>query len=79
MRQCIEQWRSALIRDHGEGLTLGHYVVDIGPRRAGPTECLIRDDFAEKFGAEFLVPSENGAELAFSRVFENFVPPPVSG
>jgi hypothetical protein len=59
----------------GSGLTLCHYVVDIGPQSDGPTACLIRDDFAEKFGESFLVPSQNEAELAFGRVFENFLPP----
>ena len=73
----IEQWRSELVERHGSGLTLCHYIIDIGPRSDGPEACVIRDNFAEKFGANFLVPSENEAELGFSRACENFVPPPV--
>ena len=78
--QCteeIKEWRSDLTQRLGQDLTLCHYVVDIGPESGGATECVIRDDFAQKFGESFLVPSENEAELAFSRVFENFIPPPM--
>ena len=49
-------------------------MVDIGPQSDSPTDCVIRENFAEKFGESFLVPSEDEAELAFSRVFENFNP-----
>jgi hypothetical protein len=34
----------------------------------------MRDDFLERFGEAFLVPSANGDELAFGRVLENVVP-----
>ncbi|MCH2184868.1 methyltransferase [Myxococcota bacterium] len=71
-----QAWRSELTQRLGQNLTLCHYVVDIGPESGDATECVIRDDFAEKFGESFLVPSENEAELAFSRAFENFIPPP---
>jgi hypothetical protein len=72
---AIEQWRSDLTRRHGEPLSLCHYVVEIGPASDSRTECVIRENFAEKFGAQFFVPSEKQDELAFARVFENFVPP----
>jgi len=71
---AIEHWRSDLARRHGSEMFLCHYVVDIGPQGDGATDCVIRDNFAEKFGASFLVPSENEDELAFARVFENFAP-----
>ncbi len=74
----IDRWRSGLTEIHGNDLTLCHYVVDIGPQTDGSTECVTRDNFAEKFGESFLVPSNNESELAFGRVFENFVPPPIS-
>jgi len=73
----IKAWRSELTQRLGQNMTLCHYVVDIGPESGDATECVIRDDFADKFGESFLVPSENEAELAFSRVFENFIPPPL--
>lgn len=71
---AIERWRDDLVARHGGGLTLLHYVVDIGPQASGRARCTIRDDFAEKFGAAFLAPAEKPEELAFARVFENFVP-----
>jgi hypothetical protein len=71
----IDGWQSSLREKHGTRLTLCHYVVDVGPHSDLPTACTMRDDFAEKFGDSFLVPSDNDAELAFGRAFENFVPP----
>ncbi len=53
-------------------MTISHYVIEIGPRSAAPTSCVVRQNFAEKFGESFFTPSENAAELAFGRVFENF-------
>ena len=73
---AIDAWRSALLAEHGSGLELCHYVVDIGPCTETPGRCEIRENFSEKFGEDFMVPSESEAELAFGRVFENFVPPP---
>jgi methylase of polypeptide subunit release factors len=72
---AIDSWRSDLRGRHGDGLTLCHYVVDIGPRSDRPGDCVIRENFSEKFGDQFLVPSEDEAELALARVFENLVPP----
>lgn len=72
---AVDRWQSALREKHGPRLTLCHYVVDVGPRSDLPTACMIRDDFAEKFGDNFLVPSDNDEELAFGRAFENFIPP----
>ena len=57
----------------GSALTLCHYIVDVGPRSRGPTACAQRDNFAEKFGPSFLVPSDRAEELALGRVLENFV------
>lgn len=70
---AIEAWRRALLDDHGDDLTLRHYVVEIGPAGAG-AGCAVRDDFAERYGAAFLVPSEKPEELAFGRVMENRIP-----
>jgi len=74
---AIEDWRSSLVRAHGSDLELCHYVVDIGARTAAASECVLRDNFAEKFGEAFRVPSEKEDELAFGRVLENLVPPPL--
>jgi hypothetical protein len=71
---AVDRWRADMVRRHGDGLTLCHYVVDVGPRSHHPTGCVISDNFAEKFGDSFLVPSESDEELAFARVWENVVP-----
>ena len=71
--QTIDQWQANLIGRYGNDLTLCHYVLDIGPQSEGPTECAIRDNFAEKFGESFLVPSEDEEKLAVARVAENLV------
>jgi hypothetical protein len=73
-REETARWRSALLEEHGEDLTLCHYVVRVGARGDRPTSCVIRDDFAEQFGESFRVPSENESELSIGRVFENVVP-----
>jgi hypothetical protein len=73
-REEIARWRSDLLEEHGEELTLCHYIARVGARGERPTSCVIRDDFAEKFGESFLVPSENESELSIGRVFENVVP-----
>ncbi|MEN8181341.1 MAG: methyltransferase [Myxococcota bacterium] len=71
---AIDHWRSDLLGRHGGDLALCHYVVDVGPQSGGPADCILRENFAEKFGEAFFVPSGNPAELAFGRVFENFTP-----
>ena len=73
-RRETDLWRTDLVTKHGTDLTLRHYVVDVGPRSEEQTVCVVRENFAEKFGESFLVPSEHTEELAFGRVFENFVP-----
>ena len=70
---AVDRWRSDLLRRHGSGLTLCHYVVDVGPQSDRSTDCVIRENFAQKFGESFLVPSQDEAELAFGRVFGNSV------
>jgi hypothetical protein len=71
---AILRWKDDLIEKHGGDLNLCHYVVQIGPRGGTETRCVVRDDFRERFGESFLVPSDNEDELAFGRVFENAVP-----
>jgi UDP:flavonoid glycosyltransferase YjiC (YdhE family) len=70
----IELWRADLLRRHGTGLTLRHYVVDVGPQSETRTPAVVRENFAEKFGRSFLVPSEDTQALALARVSENLVP-----
>jgi hypothetical protein len=69
---AIERWRAALEQRHGAGLSLCHYIVDIGRRGEQATRCILRDNFAEKFGAGFLVPSDHQL-LALDRAYENYV------
>jgi len=73
-QEDIARWRASLIREHGEDLSLCHYVARVGPRGDLPTSCVIRDDFAEQFGESFLVPSDNEEEFSIGRVFESLVP-----
>ena len=73
-QQDIARWRSALLEEHGEDLSLCHYVARVGPRGDSQASLVIRDDFAEQFGESFLVPSDNQEEISIGRVFENFVP-----
>jgi hypothetical protein len=70
----IARWRSGLYERHGEDLTLCHYVARVRARWDRPASCIIRDDFAEKFGESFLVPSDDEKALSIGRAFENFVP-----
>ena len=70
---ALPQWRTDLLQRHCSGLTLCRSVADIAPQSEGPTNWGIRENFAEKFGGSFLVPSEKQAELAFGRIFEDFV------
>jgi hypothetical protein len=70
---AIESWRDGLLARHGDDLELSHYVVDVGPEIDGPGTWAVRENFDEKFGADFYVPSEKPEELAFGRVFENVV------
>ncbi len=69
--EAIDAWAGELERRHGDGLTLSHYVIDVGPAGEAPAPCRLRDDFAAVFGASFLAPGEVD-ELAFGRVFENY-------
>ncbi len=70
---AVRRWRARLAEQHGDDLTLCHYVVDVGTRGGGPATIALRDNFAEKFGAAFLVPSDAPDELALARVLENVV------
>ncbi|MCP5057538.1 MAG: methyltransferase [bacterium] len=66
-----QAWHSELALRHGSELSLCHYVIDIGPRSSEATSCVVRHDFAAKFGTAFFVPSDPPEELALGRVFEN--------
>jgi len=80
-RQCfpgnepeIERWQAALRGQHGDGLTLQHYVIHAPPRRPGPGAIHIDDDLHGKYG---MLPYPAGAnqQLALARVMENLVLP----
>lgn len=68
-----EAWLSDLARRHGPELCLCHYVLELSPRSEDATSCIVRHDFAEKFGEAFFVPSDPPEDLALGRVFENVV------
>ncbi len=70
----IEAWEAALAAAHGTGLQECQYVMHVGPECAGGGSASVRDDFAEEFGADFMIPAGPPEELAFGRAFENFVP-----
>ena len=71
----LDQLIGALLRKRAEALELCHYIVQIGPSSGAPGRCIVRQDFAEKFGADFQVPSDESVELAEGRVLENFILP----
>lgn len=78
--EAVTHWRDGLERRHGAGLGVAHYVVELGPQGDGPPGCVVRDDFAARFGGAFFVPASQVDELAFGRAFENLVPPaPAAG
>lgn len=73
-KQEIERWEAELVSRWGKRLELSHYVVRLGARTDGATSCVVRDDFAEKFGPSFLVPSDDLERLATARVSECLAP-----
>ena len=73
----IEAWHRDLTNRYGSDLSLCHYIIDVGPQTEQETSWSLCENFSEKFGSDFLVPSENSEELAFSRAFENLVPNPI--
>jgi hypothetical protein len=70
----IERWEAELIGRFGSGLGLCHCVVHLRPHTDGAASCVIRDDFAAKFGPGFLVPSDDLERLALARVSECLAP-----
>ena len=72
-RDDIDRWKSELFEKHGDGLTLCHYIADVGPQADCTRSWVIRDNFNEKFGESLLVPSDDEKELSFARILENVV------
>lgn len=70
----VDAWEAALAAAHGTDLRQCQYVLHVGPTSSGGGSCEVRDDFAEKFGEDFLIPVGPAEELAFGRAFENFLP-----
>ncbi len=73
-RAAVDAWEADLAARHGAGLQECQYVLQLGPESSSPGACEMRHDFAEAFGAEFLIPAGPPRELAFGRAFENLVP-----
>ncbi len=71
----VAAWEAALVAAHGTGLQECQYVMQLGPESPGGGSCAVRDDFAEQFGEDFMIPAGPAEELAFGRAFENFIPP----
>jgi len=71
--QPIERWESTLAQRYGEGLTLCHYIAHVGPKGDAPTSCVVRDNFPQKFGESWFVPSDIEDQLALGRVLENVI------
>jgi release factor glutamine methyltransferase len=72
---AVARWAGGLADRHGPELAVCHYIADVGPRTAAATSCVVREDFAQKFGAAWLVPSQAQDSLAAVRVLENVIPP----
>ena len=71
---AIDVWQAALIAAHGSGLQECQYVMEVGPVSPEGGRSTVQHDFAEHFGADFIIPAGPAEELAFGRAFENFVP-----
>lgn len=71
-RPQIDRWSSALVRQHGEALSLCHYVLDIGGPSGGSAESAICENFDAKFGPDFVL-SVDERSLALGRIYENVV------
>jgi len=70
----VDAWHASLVTAHGGPLEECQYVLHAGPRSPGAGSTTVREDFAEQFGAAFMIPAGAAEELAFGRAFENFVP-----
>ena len=70
----IKGWQRTLHERHGEPLAIQHYVVHLAPRRPGASTWMVRDNLCEKYCDGLTYPAAKNAELALSRVMENFVP-----
>lgn len=57
--QPILGWQSQLMAVHGKKLTLSHFIVHIRPDPSGATTCTIKEDFAQRYGEDFLILSED--------------------
>ena len=74
-KDAIRAWAAALTGRCGEGIGLMHYVVHVGPRRAGPTACRVVDNLEEKYGEGFL-SRYDAREFAIARISENLLAVP---
>lgn len=70
---AINRWRANLVRKYGSNLRLSHYVIDIGAQSDNPTDCVIRENFTEKFGKRFFITSGRETAIALERASENSV------
>ena len=68
---ALAQWRSRLSQQYGHDLALSHYVIDVGAKSDAPTSCVIRSNFAEKFGAKFFIAAGREGAIALKRASEN--------
>jgi hypothetical protein len=71
---AIASWERELRDRHGGELSIQHYIMRVLPRRPGPASWRIVDNLAEEYGQGLAYPANANAELAWSRVLENFVP-----
>ncbi len=74
----IADWQVDLVSRYGEDLTASHYILDVLPQSESQSGWQIQENFAEKFGASYFVPSANESELALGRAFENYIMPPTA-
>lgn len=54
---AIDRWRADILQRYGNDLALSHYIAHIWARSGETTSCVVRNDFPERFGAAFLIPS----------------------
>ena len=69
----IKGWQRALHERHGSELAIQHYIVHLGPRRPGATTWTSCENLDDKYCSGLTYPAAMNAELALSRVMENYV------
>ena len=61
--RTIDNWISRLRKAHGPDLAVSHYIVHVRPGEAAGHPWVVRNNFAEKFGADFLMSADDSDSI----------------